>query len=220
MGRVLPILFNTDMVRAILDGRKTVTRRVVKGFIPEDAIWGYTMFTPKGCISCRGTFADGYGEKFFKLRYQTGDILYVRETFRPLSDHPAAGVEYAADWSPKYFENSKEPNCCNRGKWIPSIHMPKQATRIWLKVTDVRVERLNEITNEQILKEGTSKDAINRLIGQMPEKTEEYIRIAYLTVWSWIWNDTIKIAGIERYGREANPWVWVIEFKRCGRPES
>lgn len=219
MGRVLPILFNTDMVRAILDGRKTVTRRVVKGFIPEDAIWGYTMFTPKGCISCRGTFADGYGEKFFKLRYQTGDILYVRETFRPLSDHPAAGVEYAADWSPKYFENSKEPNCCNRGKWIPSIHMPKQAARIWLKVTDVRVERLNEITNEQILKEGTSKDAINRLIGQMPEKTEEYIRIAYLTVWSWIWNDTIKIADIERYGREANPWVWVIEFERCEKPE-
>lgn len=77
---IKPILFNTEMVRANLDGRKSCTRRLVKGFVPDDAIWGYTAFTPKGYISCRGTFADGYGEKFFKLLYQTGDILYVRET--------------------------------------------------------------------------------------------------------------------------------------------
>ena len=62
---IKPILFNTEMVRAILDGRKDATRRIVKGFIPDDAVWGYTAFTPKGYISCRGTFADGYGEKFF-----------------------------------------------------------------------------------------------------------------------------------------------------------
>lgn len=75
MSRVLPILFNTEMVRAILDGRKDATRRIVKGFIPDDAVWGYTAFTPKGYISCRGTFADGYGEKFFKLPCEPGDIL-------------------------------------------------------------------------------------------------------------------------------------------------
>ena len=61
---IKPILFNTEMVRAILDWRKDATRRIVKGFIPDDAVWGYTAFTPKGYISCRGTFADGYGEKF------------------------------------------------------------------------------------------------------------------------------------------------------------
>lgn len=85
--KVLPILFNTEMVRANLDGRKSCTRRLVKGFVPDDAIWGYTAFTPKGYISCRGTFADGYGEKFFKLPYQPGDILYVRETVWQKTGH-------------------------------------------------------------------------------------------------------------------------------------
>lgn len=77
-----PILFNTEMVRAILDGRKGATRRIVKGFIPDDAVWGYTAFTHKVYISCRGTFADGDGEKFFKLPCEPGDILYVRETWK------------------------------------------------------------------------------------------------------------------------------------------
>ena len=126
-----PILFNTEMVRANLDGRKSCTRRLVKGFVPDDAIWGYTAFTPKGYISCRGTFADGYGEKFFKLPYQTGDILYVRETW-------SKGLEryiYRADYSDteKFYRNGKEIEM----KWKPSIHMPKEAARIWLNVTDV-----------------------------------------------------------------------------------
>lgn len=78
---IKPILFNTDMVRAIMQNMKKATRRAIKGFIPDDAIWGYTAFTPKGYISCRGTFAVGYGEKFFRLPCQPGDILYVRETW-------------------------------------------------------------------------------------------------------------------------------------------
>ena len=142
---IKPILFNTEMVRAILDWRKDATRRIVKGFIPDDAVWGYTAFTPKGYISCRGTFADGYGEKFFKLPCEPGDILYVRETFIQAALHI---FWYKADdksWMPKGL------------RWKPSIHMPKEAARIWLNVTNVRLERLQEITGESALAEGADK---------------------------------------------------------------
>ena len=147
---VKPILFNTEMVRAILDGRKSCTRRIVKGFIPNNAVWGYTAFTPKGCISCRGTFADGYGEKIFKLPYQPGDILYVRETwFKGLKRYM-----YRADYTDaeKYYKNGKEVAI----RWHPSIHMPKEAARIFLRVTNVRVERLQEIDGKEILEEGVN----------------------------------------------------------------
>lgn len=146
MSRVLPILFNTEMVRANLEGRKSCTRRIVKGFIPNDAKWGYTAFTPKGYISCRGTFADGYGEKFFKLPCESGDILYVRETWKKAPN----GYYYYEDW--------QRNDIADVTKWKPSIHMPKEAARIWLKVTGVRMERLQEITEVGIQKEGVEVD--------------------------------------------------------------
>lgn len=151
--RELPILFNTEMVRAILDGRKGATRRIVKGFIPNDAIWGYTAFTPKGYISCRGTFADGYGEKFFKLPCEPGDILYVRETWgHPISLNSDKQYVFRADKiAESGFKNDSHI-------WYPSIHMPKEAARIWLKVTDVRVERLNDITDKDAEREGAQPD--------------------------------------------------------------
>lgn len=209
MRRVLPILFNTEMVRANLDGRKSCTRRLVKGFVPDDAIWGYTAFTPKGYISCRGTFADGYGEKFFKLPYQTGDILYVRETW-------SKGLEryiYRADYSDteKFYRNGKEIEM----KWKPSIHMPKGAARIWLNVTDVRVERLQEITEAGAEAEG----AVNN-IGMIHAPDNEYDHIhTAKEYFIEIWNSTIKKADRDRYGWNASPWVWVIEFERCEKPE-
>ena len=143
---IKPILFNTEMVRAILDGRKDATRRIVKGFIPDDAVWGYTAFTPKGYISCRGTFADGYGEKFFKLPYQPGDILYVRETWMDY----AGLTMYKADCDKYRLESL---NIAGFG-WKPSIHMPKAAARIWLRIKSIRVERLHEITPQEAWKEG------------------------------------------------------------------
>ena len=193
---IKPILFNTEMVRAILDGRKDATRRIVKGFIPDDAVWGYTAFTPKGYISCRGTFADGYGEKFFKLPCEPGDILYVRETWKK------APIGYY------YYEDWQRNDIADVTKWKPSIHMPKEAARIWLKVTDVRVERLQEITSEQIGREGVEVEYPYVLNGE--EK-----RYAFST----LWNSTIKKSNLNRYGWDANPWVWVIEFERCEKPE-
>lgn len=204
---IKPILFNTEMVRANLDGRKSCTRRLVKGFVPDDAIWGYTAFTPKGYISCRGTFADGYGEKFFKLPYQIGDILYVRETW-------SKGLEryiYRADYSDteKFYRNGKEIEI----KWKPSIHMPKEAARIWLKVTDVRVERLQEITED-----GAKAEGANFKNGKNVGFEEKMNRTA-IERFAEIWNSTIKKADLDRYGWDASPWVWVIEFEQCEKPE-
>lgn len=220
---IKPILFNTEMVRAILDGRKDATRRIVKGFIPNDAVWGYTAFTPKGYISCRGTFADGYGEKFFKLPCEPGDILYVRETWgiSNLDDErKMAYIVYRASEEQENegcrevhlpdekFEKMYESMAESEPEWHPSIHMPKEAARIWLKVTDVRVERLQDITADSIRNEGLSSLAVH--CGDMEIALKE---------WENLWNSTIKKSDIDRYGWGANPWVWVIEFERCEKPE-
>ena len=203
---IKPILFNTEMVRAILDGRKTCTRRIVKGYIPDDAMCGYTMFTPKGCISCRGVYADEYGEKFFRLPYQQGDILYVRET-----------------WCKGFWMNEKERYYYKADDndfhcvWHPSIHMPKEAARIWLKVKDVRVERLQECGEGwcvDIEKEGivTPQDPILYI-------SDDAFHDALRMEFQKIWDSTIKKSDIDRYGWDANPWVWVIDFERCDKPK-
>lgn len=213
---IKPILFNTEMVRANLDGRKTCTRRIVKGFIPNDAVWGYTAFTPKGCISCRGTFADGYGEKFFKLPYQPGDILYVRETWEHFECCCCEGDEHGNCYrEPQQSVLNKSCGCYmyratdeiyGDARWHPSIHMPKEAARIWLKVTDVRVERLQDMWASDVSKEGIR---FNK-----PTAADEMLK-----AFAKLWDSTIKKSDLDRYGWDANPWVWVIEFDRCEKPE-
>lgn len=207
---IKPILFNTEMVRAILDGKKTCTRRIVKGAIPDDAMWGYTMFTPKGCVSCRGVYADEYGEKFFRLPYQQGDILYVRETWQFLyelddNEQPVeeTGKYYYAATDITLFNTYVDENGVKHDyvPWRPSIHMPKEAARIWLKVTDVRVERLQDMTDDDAEAEGCF-DYTSTALG-FPD----------------VWDSTIKKSDLDRYGWDANPWVWVIEFERCDKPK-
>lgn len=207
---IKPILFNTEMVRAILDGKKTCIRRILKGAIPDDAMWGYTMFTPKGCVSCRGVYADEYGEKFFRLPYQQGDILYVRETWQfsyELDDNEQpveeTGKYYYAATDITLFNTYVDENGVKHDyvPRRPSIHMPKEAARIWLKVTDVRVERLQDMTDDDAEAEGCF-DYTSTALG-FPD----------------VWDSTIKKSDLDRYGWDANPWVWVIEFERCDKPK-
>lgn len=205
MSRVLPILFNTDMVRAILDGRKTVTRRIIKPQPPYDVQCPLGYCTDGGKSEI-GKFAFGsheYGGKmiFCKPQYQPGDILYVRETWSEWTD----GYLYKA-WSSPF----PQPGECSVMKWHPSIHMPKKAARIYLKVTNVRVERLCNMLKADFLSEGLE---LYKNDGRA-EKTE--IELEY--EFEDLWNSTINRTDINRYGWDASPWVWVIEFERCENP--
>lgn len=248
MSRELPILFNTEMVRAILDGRKGATRRIVKGFIPNDAIWGYTAFTPKGYISCRGTFADGYGEKFFKLPCEPGDILYVRETWQCWRAHryeATADIRFRAggddvrlqfangstDSIDRYdFDTFVHKWFSHNGEWKPSLFMPKEAARIWLKVTDVRVERLQEIDEDGVWDEGFKfkPPCLTRVSAdghtcELDGPCMSSIKYCDMTMGELfgreLWNRTIKKSDLDRYGWDANPYVFVIEFIRIDKPE-
>lgn len=211
---IKPILFNTEMVRAILDGRKSCTRRIVNPqpqgrlcytFAGGDCgTWGYPSKTAYENWGDEYKLPEDITDEELKRRwnppYHTDDILYVRETWRK-------GLEryiYRADYSDteKFYRGGKEIEM----KWHPSIHMPKEAARIFLRVTNVRVERLQEITSEQICKEGVEVEDPYVLNGE--EK-----RYAF----SNLWNSTIKESDLDRYGWNANPWVWVIEFERCER---
>ena len=196
LEKAKPILFNTEMVRAILEGRKTETRRVVKPQ-PDKKLW----------YSIAG-YGHGkwYEEENIKGRLWTppchaDDILYVRETWCSAYD----GEEYF------YFADK----CTEREqaklldyddvRWRPSIHMPKKAARIFLKVMSVRVERLQDMTEEQARREGCHHG---------PLFGGDTFYVTALSHFPRIWNSTIKMQDQEQYGWEANPWVWVIQFER------
>lgn len=225
---IKPILFNTEMVRAILDGRKSCTRRLVKPQPDEKQKFplGFvTDSTEKKEVGCFGFGTNECGGSIQYVKppygYAPGDILYVRETWCALPVNEAGHMRghcvyyYRAD-------GDLRPEGW-RGKWRPSIHMPKEAARIWLKVTDVRVERLQDITEEQACMEGTDPwDEVcyenngwhptfsDPDSGGDPNMVDGFHKL---------WNSTIKKADLDRYGWDANPWVWVIEFERCEKPK-
>lgn len=205
---IKPILFNTDMVRAIMDGRKTCTRRVVKTR-RKDACGFYVTKRTDGSFT--GIYEYDEDERMFENQlippYKPGDILYVRETWHRYTKRVGKGEgchleeHYGYKASIANSEDAEEP-------WKPSIHMPKEAARIWLKVTDVRVERIQEITVDDIRNEGLSSAAVH--CGDMEIALKE---------WENLWNSTIKKSDLGRYGWNASPWVWVIEFERCEKTQ-
>lgn len=202
-----PILFSSATTRAILDGRKTCTRRLVKfrhGWNPK-----WTGYVPDGEVL--------YGSNNIpaaKAPYRPGDILYVRETWQIQSAHrfdADVRVAYAAGGPMTIIQfPGRKSQCCSRdeydafigkwadNKWHPSIHMLKEAARLFLRVNSVRAERLKDMTTDSAMDEGFSD-------------------------WNDVkrgWNSTIKKADLTRYGWDANPWVWVIEFERISKEET
>lgn len=197
-----PILFNTEMVRAIPNGRKTATRRVVKPIPPENArleLIGDRRHAMDLSIEIPGP--DDH--RIYTPPYLPGDILYVRETWAKCQN--AESYVYKAD-----FDGYAAEVFLPRMKWHPSIHMPKEAARIFLRVTNVRVERLCDITEADAAKEGLYKGW--RLGGRGS------LALTARQAFMWLWMSLTK-KGPVIYTWALNPWVWVIEFERCEKPK-
>lgn len=222
------MIFNGEMVRAILDGRKTQTRRIVKGadgavkFCQEWDINGEEIFVVlgekdhTGMNPVLGAISCPFGA--------VGDRIWVRETFQGPLVHEELFEEYSAYpekfETPEYCEYAADggvrPEYCDlddnlRHGWRPSIHMPRWASRILLEITNVRVERLNAISEEDAEAEGIDMEALY-------DSQDCYDCIAdhnmtgrptVTGAFKYLWE---SIYGAENW--LANPWVWVIEFKR------
>ena len=184
------MLFNTEMVRAILEERKSVTRRAA---LKSDELRSFPCSAYpdgwwfRGRVYASKEKAMCSVEGVMRLcEYRPGDILWVRETWAEMP----YGIVYRAD--------GEEPEGWDQDdRWRPSIHMPKKAARLFLRVTGVRVERLQEIDDAGVVAEGLE-------IGCYFDE---------------LWNRTIKKRDLPAYGWDVNPWVWVIEFERCDKPE-
>lgn len=204
-----PILFNTQMVQAILEGRKTTTRRIIKvnnslefmGFKEGKALLG------KGCCI----------HETIKAPYMSGDILYVRETWgisNPLGDfernNMTAEYIYKAGYAKGERISITREDEKNLGVWKPSINMSKVAARIFLKVTGVRVERLKRIEAGQCKAEGID-------LGYKIENS--FDAGEYCKAFGELWDSTVNKKDIDKYSWNANPYVWVIEFERIEKSE-
>jgi len=198
-----PILFSAPMVRAILEGRKTVTRRIVRVHDTRDDFVRLGGFYAAHDDMSLWTFnpawddrLDGKGDPrpSYALRCpygQPGDLLWVRETFRPSASDPTC-IHYAASVS-EYERKEKGP-------WKPSIFMRRSESRITLEVTSVRVERLQDISEADAVAEGVD------FAGHTDEIMHDYSPDERF---SMLW-ESINGAG----SWNENPWVWVVEFRR------
>lgn len=212
-----PILFNTEMVKALLDGRKSVTRRAVKpqpkmqlSYICGGNGYGKWNYPPPNCVE-----QSGWDEKYRRIDgltaednamfwtppFHAGDILYVRETW--------AAWSRAEGLVPKLYYKA-DGNAPDSIKWKPSIHMPKEAARIFLRVTGVWVEHLQDMRMGDMKAEGMIPTNVSG--GSWQQWQRDYAKPA--------WNSTIKKSDLPVYGWDANPWVWVIEFERISAEEA
>ena len=191
-----PILFSTNMVQALLDGRKTQTRRVIKPQYAEKS---------DGTKIPLDEFAKEFDLKYF-APYQSGDILWVRETWAE-----CATIESFLTQTDLYAYKADYSITDVPWKWKPSIHMPFTAARIFLRVTDVRAERLQDITDADAKKEGM-------LRGEEDYDCElaKVFPTASIAAFSRLWDSLNAKRG---FAWDSNPFVWVYEFERCEKPQ-
>jgi hypothetical protein len=231
---IKPILFNTEMVRAILDGRKTCTRRICKD-ANEYTVPDMEFYNADKRTYAVHNFADKEQMEQLSTAERTcpicpGDILYVRETWEHFDCCCCEGDEHGNCYQePQQNVLNKSYGCYmyratdeiyGDARWHPSIHMPKEAARIWLKVTDVRVERLQEITEDGAKAEGINEEWAMSWWSPTYYDPDSGGYPKYRDTFAFeVWNKTIKKSDIDRFGWGANPWVWVIEFERCKKPE-
>lgn len=224
-----PILFSGEMVRAILDGRKTQTRRVIKPqptqvlpeIAPQNWKWQKNESSP----------VTGVGSEWMLEQSPfgvPGDELWVRETwdvcYKPRKKRVL--IAYRADGDFTYdktldgIEENQLPKAWKDARWHPSIHMPRWASRIQLRIKDIRVERVQDITWKDIVAEGivSERELVKKLplIPHLKEKSKENLYrladlVARTSYWRPLWDKLNRKRG---YGYERNPWVWVIEFER------
>lgn len=190
-----PILFNDEMVKAILDGRKCVTRRLIKPQPKSPVVRNLGQW--------QETEACANGVRILPPPYQPGDILWVRECWAiapELAGTAEAGPVYRADYMERELSHLKDKHF----RWRPSIHMPKHLAKIFLRVKSVTAARLRDMVLADVLMEGIRE-------GETYEETWKR--------WHDTWDSTVKPADRQRYGVEANPWVWVIRFELCEKPE-
>lgn len=197
LEKAKPMLMNTAMVKAILEDRKTVTRRVAKARINNESCDVSHCTSTEFSTNIGGDCVNFYGKFGFyvgaaKPKYKAGDIVYVRETWGNWNyDDPECNATYYLyradypDGAKGYWYEPEHINFCDFPKWHPSIHMPKEAARLFLRITDVRVEKLKDITEEQAIAEGF-------------KSREEFIRTFLL-----IYPDCTE-----------DSYLWVFEFER------
>jgi hypothetical protein len=226
--KIRPILMSTPMVQAILDGRKTMTRRIAKR-IPEEthrveqisdnefeAYWGGYVPDLKGFVD---------GSTIIKSPYQPGDILWVQETWKVirLLENMQMQFEYRADGVISKTIDflldrfTKFKKFADKNGWQSPYFMPREAARIFLRFTNVRVERLQDITEEDAQAEGVG-DLFLEEIGysgnpkyDLPMEGKTLAREQFELLWD-------SINAKRGYGWDTNPWVWVYEFERVDKP--
>ena len=213
-----PIIFSTQMVRAILSGAKTQTRRVIP-VLPKRGYSLHQISEDKFCFRKVHKNGDATHSDVFRRPCDVGDLLWVRETYRPIVGQLGAliSVDYKAD-PPEEWERLGDV-VGTPVKWRPAIHMPREMSRLVLKVTAIRAEPLRDISDTDAMREGIYSSFLRGT--PMPIAMD------------WDGNEKVLVAGVPKRDFEAlwhglypdgqkswgaNPWVWVIDFEVAERP--